>query len=163
MTVARKSRRRRNRHSELDGLDRGTPGVPRLKKMQGWINRLVATLSGTGAANAVTAVPASNTLTRTAHGYQSGDGPFLVGGTAVPAGLSASTPYFVRAVDANTLALYLTRRQAKTDTNRQEFTTAGTAVTLTAASDEAAIVEHLKDPRVTPDELNTAADIDNVV
>jgi hypothetical protein len=63
-------------------------------------------------------------LTATAHGMQTGDGPVLLSnsGGALPAGLSASTPYWLIKVDANTLQLATSLALAL----------AGTAVTFSA-------------------------------
>lgn len=55
-----------------------------------------------------------NTLTCTAHGYRTGDGPLRLSNTGggLPAGLAIDTDYWVVRVDANTIALTLTSSAA---------------------------------------------------
>lgn len=68
-----------------------------------------------------------NTITATAHGYETGMGPYhLLSTGSLPTGLSLTADYWFRAVSVNTLALYLTREDAFDDTNRVAFTTQGT-------------------------------------
>jgi hypothetical protein len=55
-----------------------------------------------------------NTLTATAHGFESGDGPYLLtnSGGALPAGTDTTTKYWLNVVDANTLRLYTSEQAA---------------------------------------------------
>lgn len=54
-------------------------------------------------------------LVKTAHGFITGDGPFLLvpeGGGTQPAGTSATQPYYVHKVDADTIKLAVTRERS---------------------------------------------------
>lgn len=66
---------------------------------------------------------AADTITETAHGMETGDGPVRVSSsTTLPAGLAAATDYWVIRVDANTFKLATSRANAL----------AGTAIDLTS-------------------------------
>jgi hypothetical protein len=65
----------------------------------------------------------TDTITATAHSYKDQQGPVrLTTSGTLPAGFSASTNYFIRVVDANTIQLALTR----TGNDIVDFTDAGT-------------------------------------
>jgi hypothetical protein len=70
---------------------------------------------------------ATDTVTYTGHGIATGEAIFYSdeGGTDA-IGLTDNAMYFVRAVDANTLAFYLTERAATDDVNRIDLTVATT-------------------------------------
>lgn len=70
---------------------------------------------------------ANDTVTRSAHGYSTGDAIRYMkqGGTAVM-GLTDNTTYYVRAVDANTLAFYTSVANANADSSRINLTASGT-------------------------------------
>ena len=55
-----------------------------------------------------------NTVTATAHGFETGDGPYLLtnSGGALPAGLDGTTKYYLNVVDANTLRFYTSEQAA---------------------------------------------------
>jgi hypothetical protein len=69
---------------------------------------------------------ATDTITFTGHGIATGEAVFYSdeGGTAV-GGLTDNAMYFVRAVDVDTLAFYLTERAATDDANRIDLTAGG--------------------------------------
>ena len=69
---------------------------------------------------------ATDTVTYTGHGISTGEAVFYndEGGTET-IGLTDGDMYFVRAVDADTLAFYLTERAANDDANRIDLTASG--------------------------------------
>lgn len=73
--------------------------------------------------NAVT--NAANTLTLTAHGMAQATPVRIFSSGAVPAGLDATTLYYVRETDANTIKLYPTEADANADTNAVSITDDG--------------------------------------
>lgn len=78
----------------------------------------------------------ANTLTKNAHGLQTGDGPITASnaGGALPGGLAPATPYFVIRDGANTVKLASSRELALAGT-AIDLTSAGTGThTLSAAS-----------------------------
>jgi hypothetical protein len=81
----------------------------------------------------------ADTVTKTGHGYTTGEQVMYrkQGGTQA-IGLTDATVYYVRAVDANTLAFYTTNALAVSDTSRINLT-AGGAETHEVASMAAAI------------------------
>lgn len=74
-----------------------------------------------------TAANASETLTSTAHGMETGDGPYRLSnaGGALPTGLSADTNYWIIKLTADTYQLAATRADAIAETEAT-FTTDGT-------------------------------------
>jgi hypothetical protein len=68
----------------------------------------------------------NNQVTVTTHGYSTGFACFLTTSSALPGGLTTTVLYFLRAIDANTLAFYLTSADAAADTNRVDITSNGT-------------------------------------
>jgi flagellar hook protein FlgE len=85
--------------------------------------------AGTGAiapSSAATAnyrLDTGTTISKTAHGYTTGES-VKFNGTA-PDGLDTSTVYFVRAVDANNITLHKTPEDATADTNKLSFSNTG--------------------------------------
>lgn len=68
----------------------------------------------------------TDVITETAHGFVTGATVvYLKNGGAAAIGLAEDTTYYVRAVTADTLALYLTAADATNDTNRIQLTAAG--------------------------------------
>lgn len=68
----------------------------------------------------------SDTVTKSAHGYTTGDAiRYMKQGGSVNMGLTDDTTYYVRAVDANTLAFYTTVANANADTSRINLTATG--------------------------------------
>jgi hypothetical protein len=67
-----------------------------------------------------------DTITCTAHGVQSGTPVTVVSDTTLPAGLSAATVYYARAVDANTLTLHTSGTGSQGNTSRVNITSNGT-------------------------------------
>lgn len=63
-----------------------------------------------------------------AHGYTTGDGPYkLTEGTTLPTGLDEVTKYWVRVIDATTIALHLSQAAAEAGTGTVDIETDGTA------------------------------------
>lgn len=78
----------------------------------------IGTSATLGTPVAVTAVDfgAANTLTMVAHGYLVDDGPFYVASTgAIPAGLAATTPYWIQGKTVDTVSLAATLGGAQID------------------------------------------------
>lgn len=73
----------------------------------------------------------SGIFTSAAHGMSTGQA-VLLGGTAVPSGLSATTTYYVIKIDANTYKLASSATNANSATAIAAGTDNGTAVTVTA-------------------------------
>lgn len=167
--VIKPGRTRHIRHRAFNGLDRGAEGtknIPRLKHIKRWFDDRVSDLNGTGTGQTFTAANATEQLTITSHGHATGDGPFQVtnSGGALPTGLVAGTLYWLRVVDANTLRLYLTRVDAFNDTNVAAFSDDGTGThTLTPSTVEDAFVELMRQRGRSPEEIQNATDIDNLV
>jgi hypothetical protein len=90
------------------------------------------TVTVTFASGAVTVNP-TNTITSTAHPYTTGDCVVYTAGagSVAPTGLTSTFFYFVRRVDANTIALYNTSSDAVNNTNRVVITTQGSGTTHT--------------------------------
>lgn len=159
------------RRRGLDGLTRGKPkggsdpGVPRLKKLRSWLSSRSTALGGTGTSKTFTADQATNRLTITGHGYSNGSGPFEASnsGGGLPAGLSATDPYWTSVVDVNTVQLHLSAVAAATPRDAVEFTDAGTGTqTLKPRTDDLALAEHLRQG-VSPGRLQAETDIDNLI
>lgn len=74
----------------------------------------------------------ADTLTLTAHLYESGDGPIQSDTTA--GNLIATTDYFVRKIDANKIALYPTLADAYADTNRLNLNVDATGAVLSTVT-----------------------------
>lgn len=69
-------------------------------------NFTAAFSAATAAAGAFTATHGTETFTKAAHGFQTGDGPYqLTTTTTLPAGLALATDYYVIRVDANDFQL----------------------------------------------------------
>ena len=86
----------------------------------------------TFASAAVTANP-TNTITSNGHTFSTGDSIVYTAGagSVAPTGLTSTFFYFVRRVDANTIALYNTSVDAVNNTNRVVVTTQGSGTTHT--------------------------------
>ena len=83
-----------------------------------------------------TVTNATEVFTLVAHGLLDGD-PVIVGGTAVPTGITAGTVYFVGKIDADTFKLYATSADALVPQNPINCTSDGTAVTVTKTAIQA--------------------------
>ena len=82
---------------------------------------------------------ANNELDLTGHAYQTGDGPvYISAATTLATGLSATTPYYVRDIGANTIQLHTTRAGAVADTGQVTFSDAGTGTHTIADKQDAA-------------------------
>jgi hypothetical protein len=84
-------------------------------------------------ASGVVTVNPTNTITSNAHPFTTGDCvAYTAGaGSVAPTGLTSTFFYFVRRVDANTIALYNTSVDAVNNTNRVVITTQGSGSTHT--------------------------------
>ena len=103
-------------------------------------------------------------LAITAHGYASGDGPFVLdtSGT-LPGGLSDVLFYWVRVVSPNTVALHRSRTDAVFGINTVIITTTGSGShTAELATSAEAIVEFLRQG-VTAHQIAGLADIDDIL
>jgi hypothetical protein len=81
-------------------------------------NFTAAFAPATALAGTFTATNATETFTKNAHGFQTGDGPYQLtnAGGALPTGLAPLTDYFVIRVDANTFRLATSRANAFANT-----------------------------------------------
>ena len=84
------------------------------------------TLANKTFASATDVDTTNNRVTVTGHGYSTAMGVFLTTSSALPAPLNIAVLYFLRAIDANTLAFYPTAADANADTNRVDLTSVGT-------------------------------------
>jgi hypothetical protein len=75
----------------------------------------------------------TNTITSNGHTFSTGDSVVYTAGigSVAPTGLTSTFFYFVRRVDANTIALYNTSSDAVNNTNRVVITTQGSGTTHT--------------------------------
>lgn len=148
--MARETHQRHIRHGAYERTSRS-------KHFRGFIEEEQADLDATGAGATFTGAAGSD-ATWTGHGMSVGDGPFLLTTTGtLPAGLELNTLYWIQGVsDVNTVQL-TTKRGGPAAVMGD----AGTGThTITKASSEEAIYEHLKvhDPKVIRDET----DVDNL-
>ncbi len=90
------------------------------------------TTTVTFASSAVLINP-TNTITSNGHTFNTGDSVVYTAGSGsvAPTGLTSAFFYFVRRVDANTIALYNTSSDAVNNTNRVVITTTGSGTTHT--------------------------------
>jgi len=120
-------------------------------------------LAASATARTCTFTNATDTITSTAHGFLTAKGPivFSNSGGALPAGISASTPYYPIRIDANSFKIATTRARASAGI-AVDFTTDGTG-TNTAAyqSTASAFLERLRQ-RIKPRTIRAASDIDNL-
>jgi hypothetical protein len=88
------------------------------------------TITSTFSSANVTVNP-TNQITVTGHGFQTGDSVVYTAGSGsvAPGGLTSSFFYFVRRIDANTVALFNTIADATANTNRVVFTSQGSGST----------------------------------
>ena len=84
-------------------------------------------------ANSAVTVNPTNTITSTAHSFNTGDAVVYTAGAAsvAPTGMTSTFFYFVRRVDANTIALYNSSTDSVNNTNRVVITTQGSGSTHT--------------------------------
>lgn len=118
-----------------------------------------ATNMSFGAATLTGGADPTNKLTVTTHGYDVGEGPFLLATSdTLPGGLEAGQFYFINSVvDANNVTL----KTAFDDNNVVEITSAGTGThSITKASSLAAIFHYLK--RNPPAVVASATDVDSL-
>src|SRR5262252_2029705 len=73
------------------------------------------TLANKTFASATDVDTTNNRVTVTGHGYSTAMGVFLTTSSALPAPLNIAVLYFLRAIDANTLAFYPTAADANAD------------------------------------------------
>lgn len=121
-------------------------------------------LSGTGTGAVVTFDSTTDRVTLVGHGYESGDGPFLLGnsGGALPAELSADTDYWVNVVDVDTFTLHLTEEDAVAGTNAVTFTDDGTGTnSIYVAAEAVDIFLALKSGK-TAEQIRGLTSIDNL-
>lgn len=155
----RTSRRRHLRHGIIDVLG------SRLGRVKAWTGAIVTNLTGTESPLVYTADNTTNQLTSAGHGFTSGDGPYEIinAGGAVPAGLSTSTLYWVSVVDANIFQLHTSRLEAARGLNPLTFTDDGTGTnSIQASVSDQAMIEHLRQD-VSPEVINNAADVDDLI
>lgn len=134
----------------------------RLRRFIVWASGQSADLDGTGTPQTFTPTASTNILTINSHGWQSGDGPFVVASTgALPSGLSADQIYWVSRVNANVVRLHLTFVEASRGLNPVNFSNAGSGTrTLVPATTDQAIVEYLR-RSITPMRITLETDVDN--
>jgi hypothetical protein len=121
-------------------------------------------LAASATARTCTFANATDIITSTSHGFVTGKGPivFSNSGGALPAGITANTPYYPVRIDANTFRISRSRQIGAVVPPTVDFTTDGTG-TNTAAyqSTAAAFLERLRQ-RLKPRTLRAATDIDNL-
>lgn len=123
-----------------------------------------ARLSGTGTGATVTFDSATDRVLLTAHGYASGDGPFLLSnsGGALPAELDGETDYWINAVSDDAFTLHLTEADAIAGTDAVAFTDDGTGTsTILVAAEMLDIFLALKSGK-TAEQVRGTDDIDNL-
>lgn len=106
---------------------------------------------------------AGDTVSATAHGFITGQGPFVLAnsGGALPTGLSASLLYYVIKIDANTFQL-ATSRKAAIAGSYVTFTTNGTGTnTIKRAATVAGLAAWLRRGK-KPATIAALTDIDNL-
>ncbi|HNQ99225.1 MAG TPA: hypothetical protein PKN52_04450 [Trueperaceae bacterium] len=142
----------------------------RLRRSKNFIDFLTAQaerLKATGALLQFTANSLNGQLTATAHGLVTGAGPILLSnvGGALPLGLVADTPYWVKVVDENTIVLYPTDEDARAGTNPSGFTDNGTGThSLQRSADAEALFEqYLVAKGKSAEQLLAETDIDDII
>lgn len=121
-------------------------------------------LSGTGTGQGVTFDNTTNTVTLAAHGFTTGQGPFVLGnaGGALPAELDSATDYWVNVTDANTFTLHLTEADALAGTNAVAFTDNGTGThSIYVGADPLDIFEAMKSGK-TAEQIASLQTIDEL-
>lgn len=131
-------RRRYLRHSQFGRFRTGPDSVARSDGALGFWTREGARLASGAVGQTFTADENADELGVTGHGFVTGQGPFQVtsAGT-LPAGLSATSKYYVSVVDSNTVQLHEGEsREAALAQPAVDFTDAGTGShTITHRSD----------------------------
>lgn len=95
------------------------------------------------ATKAVSAVDAgADTLTATAHGFQTCQGVLA---SSADAGLSLNTIYYVGYIDANTVRLHATQKDAVNDTSRINITALGGSLSLKSLRDPGEVIHVIPD------------------
>lgn len=156
--VARVGRRRHLRRSRFARF-RLLHGVfPRSEALYDFWESEGTRLEASATGTAFTADHTTEILTATTHGFSDGEGPFVLSndGGALPAGLSATTLYWVSKIDADTLTLNTGRHDARVPVT---FTGNGTGThTMTRAVTPVAMfhVNRANDPAA----IAAASDID---
>ncbi len=91
-----------------------------------------ATTTSTFSSTNVTVNP-TNQITLTGHSFTTGDSVVYTAGagSVAPTGLTSTFYYFIRRIDANTVALFNTSADAVNNTNRVVITTQGSGTTHT--------------------------------
>lgn len=140
-------------------------GFGKLRRVSTWFGQQATDLNGTGTPQVYSiADVGANTVTITGHGYTTGQGPFMFDSdTTIPGGLTNSTFYYVRVVDANTVTLHLTEKDAVNNTNTVDITSSGAGTLGMGPFDTAdALLDHVRRGNVTPDRLSGLTDIDSL-
>lgn len=156
--VARVGRRRYLRRSRFERFRLLQGDVPRSEALYDFWAREGTRLASSATGKTFTADNTTEILTSTAHGFTDGEGPYVVSnsGGALPAGLSATTLYWVSVIDADTYTLNTGRSDARVPVT---FTDNGTGTqTITRAATTAAMfhVNRANHPAV----IAAASDID---
>ena len=135
----------------------------RLRRLLSWLGVIDDNLDGTGTSANFVPSAAQDTLTITDHGYQTGDGPFVVSSTnTLPAGLTADTNYWANVVDTDTITLHGSYFGAFRDEEKVDITDTGTGThSIVPEVSDQALVEHVRQGENTYN-LNTETDIDNL-
>lgn len=150
------SRKRRMRHGRLERLSRSAT-------LLGWLAARVTALTGTGASTTFTADNSANELTATDHGFELGEGPMkLVTIGTLPAGLSASTLYWVIPLDDDTFQL-ATSRLAAANGDAVAFTSDGSGtLNIARSADTNSAIREWNRGGHKPERLNAISDIDSL-
>ena len=156
--MSQPSRARYVRQRAFSRLRHGTTNI-----LRSFLTAQGTRLTASATARTCTFANATDIITSTAHGFLTAKGPivFSNSGGALPAGISANTPYYPIRIDANTFRIATTRARASAGTF-VDFTTDGTG-TNTAAyqSTASAFLERLRQ-RIKPRTIRAASDIDNL-
>lgn len=129
----------------------------------GFMSSQAKRLTGTGTETANTFDNLTDTVTQAAHGYTTGDGPFVYtnAGGDLPTGIEADTPYWVDVLTTSTFQLYPTKEDALATTNVVTFSTDGTGVTsISEGADNETIFNALKEK--TADQIRSLTSIDDL-
>ncbi len=165
-SAIRTARTRHLRHRALDGLVRGSPGVPRLRHVDGWLAARADTaanggIGDTAATIAITGVATgADTLTATAHGIAAAAGPYEFTGGDLPNGLDTTSSYWLGVVDVNTLSVHTRFEDAVNDANRVDLLDAGSGTRATAKASSKTGLTNLMRMGVRPATIQGATDLD---
>lgn len=167
-STLRPARLRHPRHSQFRGLVRGQEGAvkehARLFRMSSYLKARQVILEVTGTGQVFTADFANNEIDIVGHGLVAGDGPFLTTtDTTLPAGLVATTPYWVNDPTTGTLTLHFTREEAFAGINPVEIGDAGTGVhTLTPGANVDSLIGLQQQNGISFEQVRDETDIDNL-